>query len=399
MNGQGLKVVGPAALKSARPATQFHLTVATHTAQTKTAAEWERQLPQPAPAAEAAARTSAWWNDFWNRSWIFAEPQSQSKAGPSLTQAYVLQRWIAACGGRGRYPIKFNGSIFTVDPQFADGPGFNPDWRKWGDCYWWQNTRLPYFPMIASGDFDQLSPLFRLYRQVLPLCEARAELYHGVEGAYFPETMTIFGTYSNGDYGWQRAGRRPNEVLSPWWQYAWQQGLELTALMLDYYEHTQDKGFLHDELIPMANAVLRYYDTRFKRDTGGKLIISPTQAVETYWADVVNDTPSVAGLADVCERLLRLPAAEADRASWQRHAHGGSAATGRPRPHPARRKVQSQAHQRRKPRAVRLMAVPAIWRRPSRTGGRRRYVPESHRKGLLWLAVRRPVCGGSWSGG
>ncbi|MCX7827194.1 MAG: hypothetical protein N2689_16820, partial [Verrucomicrobiae bacterium] len=33
----------------------------------------------------------------------------------------------------------------------------------------------------------------------------------------------------------------------------------------------------------------------------------PTQAVETYWFDVVNDTPTVAGLQAVLDRLLALP--------------------------------------------------------------------------------------------
>jgi len=327
MTGQGLMAWGTNGLKSDQPLTAFELKIATHTAQTKTVAEWERQIPRPSKTEAAARRTAAWWSEFWNRSWIFVEgdeaPLPREKGGdnaaPSrVTQAYLLQRWITACGGRGNYPIKFNGSIFTVDPKFAGGPDFNPDWRKWGDCYWWQNTRLPYFPMISRGDFDEVRTLFRFYRGVLPLCEARAKLYHGVEGAYFPETMTIFGTYANNDYGWDREGHKPNEVLSPWWRYAWQQGLELTALMLDYYEHTQDKRFLKNELIPMANAVLRYYDTRFKRNPAGQLIISPTQAVETYWYDVVNDPPSVAGLTAVCERLMRLPAPKAERDFWER---------------------------------------------------------------------------------
>ena len=467
MTGRGFVAGGLNALQSARPVTTFALTIATHTAQTGTVAEWQRQLSKPSKPEAAARRTTAWWQEFWNRSWIFVEGDRASmpvsphplrlgvdsnggsrfsgeianpvalervlsaaevarlagekpgsatppadislangftvaawikpaagEAGrvfdkvtaggsdgflldthPGLalrlivgaetltqprclqagewqhiaatvdprgtkriylngkllkqeggddtvpsraTQAYVLQRWITACAGRGNYPIKFNGSIFTVDPKFTGGPDFNADWRRWGDCYWWQNTRLPYFPMAARGDFDEVRPMFRFYRAVLPLCEARAKLYHGVAGAYFPETMTIFGTYANKDYGWDRRGHQPNEVLSPWWQYAWQQGLELTALMLDYYEHTEDKKFLAAELIPMANAVLRYYDTRFKRDDAGKLVISPTQAVETYWHGVTNDTPSVAGLNDVCDRLLKLPAPKADREFWQR---------------------------------------------------------------------------------
>lgn len=321
--GPGFVSDGPWGVKSAEPVTQFELAVATYSAQTKSVDAWAVELEGIAAKADAkvaAQRTAAWWNDFWNRSWIFiggGDPAATAHA----TQAYALQRWITACGGRGNYPIKFNGSIFTVDPKFSGGPDYSADWRRWGDGYWWQNTRLPYYPMIARGDFDELPTLFRMYREALPLCRGRAKLYHNVDGAYFPETMTIFGAYSNRDYGWDRKGHEPNEVLCPYWQYAWQQGLELVALMLEYYEHTEDAKFLSDELIPMAHDVLRYYDTRFARDSKGKLVISPTQSAETYWFDVVNDTPSVVGLHDVTARLLAIPAEktpEGERELWKR---------------------------------------------------------------------------------
>lgn len=259
--------------------------------------------------------------------WLDGQPLKSTEARrdpwpPSrITQGYVLQRWMQACGGRGSFPIKFNGSIFTVDAKYTGGPDFDPDWRKWGGDYWWQNTRLPYHPMLASGDFEMQEPLFRFYRDALPLCTARAQLYHGVRGAYFPETMTSFGTYSNGDYGWDRAGRAANEVQCPWWQWAWNQGPELVALMLDHFEYTGDERFAREELVPMARAVLDYFDSRFVRDARGKLLITPTQALETHWHGVVNDAPTVAGLIDVTERLLALPesvAGEEERGFWRR---------------------------------------------------------------------------------
>jgi hypothetical protein len=241
---------------------------------------------------------------------------------PSLvTRGYVLQRWVQACGGRGNYPIKFNGSIFTVDAKYTSGVDASPDYRRWGDCFWWQNTRLPYHPMLASGDFEMMDALFKMYADVLPACTARAELYHRVAGAYFPETMTLNGLYSNGDYGWDRNGHDPSDIQCPWWQYAWNQGPELVALMLDRYNYTQDEAFAREELVPMASSILSYFDTRFKRDGNGKLIISPTQSIETYWHDVINDMPSVAGLHDTTTRLLALPASigsAEDRALWQR---------------------------------------------------------------------------------
>jgi hypothetical protein len=223
-----------------------------------------------------------------------------------ITRGYILQRYVQACGGRGTYPIKFNGSIFTVEPKRMGRP-FNADWREWGDCHWWQNVRLPYHPMLADGDFEMMEPLFRLYSSVRPLCEARARIYHGVQGCYFPETMTVWGTYSNGDYGWDRTGHQPKDVLCPYWAYAWNQGPELVALMLDYWDYTESETFLQQKLLPMAESVLAYFDTRFKRDANGKIVLSPTQAVETYWTGVVNDAPTTAGLNNITTRLCALP--------------------------------------------------------------------------------------------
>ena len=199
-----------------------------------------------------------------------------------ITRAYTLQRYVQACEGRGNYPIKFNGGIFTVEPM-AMGLPFNPDYRAWGDCFWWQNTRHMYHPMLASGDFDMMDPLFKMYEACRPLCEARAELNHHCKGCYFPETMTIWGTYSNGDYGWKRDGHKPEDVLCPYWQYAWNQGPELVGLLLDRWDYTEDPMFLKQYVLPMASSVLQYFDTRFKKDSAGKIILDPDQSVETFW--------------------------------------------------------------------------------------------------------------------
>lgn len=232
--------------------------------------------------------------------------QNQQDDVPSrITQKTILQRWVTACGGRGNYPIKFNGSIFTVEPK-ALGESYDPDWRRWGDCFWWQNTRLPYAPMLASGDFEMLEPLFRTYLAALPLAKARTALYHGAKGAYFPETMTFFGTYSNNDYGWDRTGLKPSDVQCPWWQWAWNQGPELLMLMLDRYAYKPEKKFATEVIAPMAGAVLDYFDSRFPRDDQGRLKLTPTQSVETYWYEVINDTPTVAGLHAILPRLIEV---------------------------------------------------------------------------------------------
>ncbi|HNQ22642.1 MAG TPA: DUF5703 domain-containing protein [Phycisphaerae bacterium] len=332
MESPQLRRIGPATLAGDK-VTAANIRITTHSAQTPTVAAWMdavRQLAAaPGAGGDAATATARWWRDFWERSWIYidgdpAQPAGTGDAAPPsrITQAYILQRWMIACASRGKFPPKFNGSIFTVEPKFTDESiPFNADWRRWGGSYWWQNTRLPYYPMLAAGDFDLMQPLFDFYEGAVPGCKARVQLYYHADGVYFPETMTTFATYANSDYGWNRAGVDRSVIQSPWWQWAWQQSLELAQLMLDYAAYTGDERFLTERALPMARAALRYYDSRFARDERGRLIISPTQVVETYWEDVVNDAPSVAGLQAVCDALLALPdriGSPEDRALWRR---------------------------------------------------------------------------------
>jgi hypothetical protein len=250
-------------------------------------------------------RTRRWWHAFWKRSWVRSEVKPPKKE-MSVGKAHALQRYMQACAGRSIFPIKFNGSIFTVEPSVVNGIE-DPDWRAWGDAYWWQNTRMPYHAMLAAGDYDLMRPLFDFFERLRPMAEARNKLYHGAEGAYFPETMTAWGTYTNRDYGWDREGKESKEILNKYVRHIWCQGPELVGLMLDYYDHTQDEVFLKDRLLPMASSVFKDFDTRFRKDEDGQIVIDPTQALETYWFDVINDTPTVAGLHDMVDRLLEIP--------------------------------------------------------------------------------------------
>ena len=278
------------------------LTIATHSAQTKTLKDWERQLDRvAAPTAKAEARTVKWWGDFWQRSYVFV------RGDESVERAYVLQRYLQACQGRGAFPIKFNGGYFTVEPTAMGLSNSNPDFRKWGDSHWYQNGRHMYHPMLASGDFDLMEPFFRLYERTREHNEARTKFYYGAKGVYFPETMTIHGTYSGGDYGWDRKGLTPGDIQCPWWQWAWNQGPELVHLMLDRWDYTRDERFLKQRVLPMAESVLTYFDTRFKKDAAGRIVLDPTQSVETYWSGVINDTPTTAGLIAITNRLTKLP--------------------------------------------------------------------------------------------
>jgi hypothetical protein len=220
----------------------------------------------------------------------------------SATRAYVLQRWIAACAGRGNFPIKFNGSLFTVN----DAENDNPDFRRWGGHYWFQNTRLPYWAMLSSGDFDMMKPLFEMYRQALPLAKMRSQIYSDHEGVFFPETMTFWGTYANDGYGVDGRMDYPGEpTRNPYIRYHYTGTLELLAMLIDTYAYTRDREFLEQYLLPIADECLLWWDQHWEREASGKLQMYPVHSQETYW-EVTNATPDVAGLTWTLDRLLEM---------------------------------------------------------------------------------------------
>ncbi len=223
-----------------------------------------------------------------------------------VSRAYALQRFVDACAGRGRYPIKFNGSIFTV--PYPGKPG-DADYRRWGPGYWWQNTRLPYLSMCASGDFEMMMPLFRMYAvELTPLNKYRTRHYCGHGGIYIPECIYFWGDHFSETYGWTPFEKRGKDKLqaSGWHKWEWVSGPELAFMMLDYCDYTQDREFLEKTVVPFANEVLTFFDQHYQTDDKGKLVMHPSQAVETWWT-CTNPMPEVAGLHAVTQRLLALP--------------------------------------------------------------------------------------------
>jgi alpha-L-fucosidase 2 len=333
MRGPGLVSAGVAGLASAKPSRKVNLDIFALAAQTDSFDEWlfrmERAMAVAAELGPIDARNAhqAWWNAFWNRSWIRITPAAGGPEDRSservreaqvVTQGYALQRFVSACAGRGGSPIKFNGSIFSVDL-----PGkFDPDYRQWGGCYWFQNTRLVYWPMLASGDFEMMQPFFKMFADAVPLAKACTRLYFGHGGAFFPETMHFWGAYHNGDmgYGWEREGEPLWRTRNKYIRYYWSGGLELAAMLLDYYAWTRDERFFREAALPLVKAVLAFYSEHYPRGADGKWVIAPAQALETWW-DCRDPMPEVAGLQFVLDRLLHLAPGSVDesqRSAWSK---------------------------------------------------------------------------------
>ena len=319
ISGKGLKSKDDKTLATTDPVENIEIQIHPLTAQTKTADEWLLQLEEQRKTVDAAPKSEAWeahvkwWQSFWQRSWIDVTPsaetaQNNSNEAFEVSQAYTLQRWVQACAGRGAYPIKFNGSLFTVDAvdafwKFPEGEYAGPDYMRWGGPYWFQNTRLIYWPMLASGDYEQMAPLFAMYRNMLPLLKERARRYFGHDGVHFSETTEIWGLNRDACFGKNNPGFYPT---STYMKYNWDCGLELSTMLLAYYQHTQDQAFVGETLLPIADQVVTFYEQHYQRDKDGKLHIYPSQALET-WQNTENPTTVLAGMRVVLAGLLALP--------------------------------------------------------------------------------------------
>jgi alpha-L-fucosidase 2 len=324
MNGPGLVSSDDRMLKTTGASSSIRLDLYALTRQTDSPETWRTDLSKIIASMEDISIDAVrkahrqWWTAFWNRSWIHVSGTPEAE---KVSQSYAIQRYMTACAGRGAQPIKFNGSLFTVGHDLPAGitssaANHDPDFRAWGASYWNQNTRLIYWPLLATGDDDLLAPWFNMYVQALPLAKDRTQAYFHHDGGAFIETMYFWGLPNANDFGWNNKGP---ELQSEWMRYHIQGGLEVLAQMLDRYVDTQDTAFARNSLLPMADAVITYYDQHWKRGPDGKILMEPAQAIETYQENASNPTPDVAGLMSVLPRLLSLPTtltSPVQRNSW-----------------------------------------------------------------------------------
>ena len=252
-----------------------------------------------------------WWLNFWNRSWIDVSSNDTvhtafgiEKQGTVLSRGYTLQRFITACAGRGNYPIKFNGSLFTVDYKGQEGFG---DYRRWGTGYWWQNTRLPYLSMPASGDYEMMKPLFKMYFEQLPLAKFRTNMAFKHSGAYFAECVYFWGSVFTESWGNKNIDDMPDRIqVSGYHKYEWVSGPELASMMYDYYLYTQDIKFAREIFLPYAEQVILFFEQHYKIDDTGHLKFEPSQALETWWK-CTNALPEVAGIHYLLKNIEAMP--------------------------------------------------------------------------------------------
>ena len=337
-------------LVSTAPATSFKLVVSTLATQTNNAVAFNHQLMALHgyhTASEARhtfqSQHVQHWSSFWSRSYIVAASRKPmfGDPTPTINRKYALARYlqtiqVQGASKQGWVPIKFNGLCFTSHlPPTTNVSG--PSARDWGPNSWWQNTRLPYGAMLASGDYDDYTNVLEFILQMVPFAKKRTMKYFNHSGIYFIETKTLFGAYQPDNYGTPEGARVPN--VSVPYQYTLNSYLrydfggdggttEIANMVLDLYEHTNNAIELK-RYFPLLFETLVFFNEHYTTkivDGIATMDIFPTQSLETYWCAwenssdidggtwtapnsqncITNDHPTVVGLHVLVERSFRL---------------------------------------------------------------------------------------------
>jgi hypothetical protein len=333
-------------MKSDKARKNHQITIATHIQQVETVEEWNDNLLRTVELSKkeqkkAFDKTVSWWNDFWNRSYIFIQPENPDSTNPvwQMSRNYQLFRYQLGGNVFGEYPTKFNGGTLIFDPVLVnEKAAHDPDWRQWGGAVFTaQNQRLLYWPMLKSGDFDAILPQFELYRKGLPGATARVKKHFGHPGAVYCEYTSVPGIAFGDGWGWKNeynyrtrgeeipfGDPRANAATS--WNepvekgvmangsiaYHWESQIEHAYMILEYQRFTDSDI---TKYLPFIEQSLIFFDEHYRArqkmrngnqvDENGKLVIYPSTACESY-RGAKNPADVIAGLRACLKSILEL---------------------------------------------------------------------------------------------
>src|SRR5690606_22117044 len=122
IRGKDFVKVDSKTLKSAKRGKNQNLSVYVLTTEKDPVEVWMEKIEKNAAQIEAvdiSIRKEGhyeWWGSFWDRSWVHVSG-GDSMETENISKGWHANRYLYACGGRGNFPIKFNGSIFNVDGE------------------------------------------------------------------------------------------------------------------------------------------------------------------------------------------------------------------------------------------------------------------------------------------
>ncbi len=190
-----------------------------------------------------------WWREFWNQSFVHLE-------NDYIENIYYLRRYLMASSSRGKFPVVFNGGLWT----------WNHDIRNWVTPHHW-NTQQQYWGLCSQNDCELMLPYLETYFRLMPKARAFSQK-RGVENAIlWSEPHDFFGNMTF----WDRGDMINNFTPAS----------QIAGLFWEYYQFTSDSNFLSNRAYPFMKEASAFYLKKLQWDSVKKeYFIFPSQPYE-----------------------------------------------------------------------------------------------------------------------
>jgi hypothetical protein len=299
-----------------------------------------------------------WWSDFWGKSFVCLH--SVDGKADFIEKNYTYYLYVMASSSRGKYPVKFNGMLWTT----------GGDDRKWGNLYWGANQSCLYNALFQTNHLELLDPMFNMYTSSYDNLELAARQQWGSAGIFIPETIAFDGLAPLPDdiaaemrdlyllrKPWtERSQRFVNYAypkmpfLSRWnWKKdeGWKNGIWNTSdkgggafghvthifsrgakIAYQYwlrYEYSKDERWLRSTAYPMIRGVAEFYRNfpNVKKEKDGRYHIYSINDNESIWGghNTVEEISSMMGIFPVAIKAAAILKVDADlQQAWKAFA-------------------------------------------------------------------------------
>jgi alpha-L-fucosidase 2 len=200
--------------------------------------------------AEEKKLHQLWWRNFWKQSFVHLEDDY-------IENTYYLRRYLMASASRGKFPVVFNGGIWT----------WNHDVRNWVTPHHW-NTQQQYWGLCAQNDCELMLPYLNTYFNLIPQATEHAKI-RGTENAIlWSEAHDFFGSMTF----WDRDDMLNNFTPAS----------QMAGLFWEYYQFTSDVDFLAEKAYPFMKKAAEFYVQKLQWDSlKNEYFIFPSQPYES----------------------------------------------------------------------------------------------------------------------
>lgn len=200
-----------------------------------------------------------WWSRFWSESFVHLSDDY-------LENIYYMRRYLMGSGSRGKYPLPFNGGLWTT----------NYDHHQWVTPHHW-NTQESYWGLAAQHDFDLLRPYIETYAAMIPQGKALARKKGVKEGLLITEAHDFAGNMVSANWGNMTTNYTPASQIS--------------EIMWAYYAYTLDREYLRTKIYPFMKEAAEFYLNFLQWDKDKKeYFIYPAQPYEHEWSSQLRNT-------------------------------------------------------------------------------------------------------------